>query len=127
MQPYKIPTSGTQSQGASRERGGCYPMADAGVCPFRDKCKFSHDIPNTEEGTSRIRNVTTSRAGGDNNTTKEMVKEPSETSGLENDVEEEQLESSEGGMTSECRSKGSNKCFVRPYPGSLRLGLIFCS
>lgn len=42
MQPYKILTSGTQSQGASRERGGCYPMADAGVCPFRDKCKFSH-------------------------------------------------------------------------------------
>ena len=42
MQPYKIPTSGTQPQGASRERGGCYAMADSGVCPFRDKCKFSH-------------------------------------------------------------------------------------
>ena len=41
-QPYKTPTSGTQTQGAVRERGGCYPMADSGVCPFKEKCKFSH-------------------------------------------------------------------------------------
>ena len=41
-QPYKTPTSGAQTQGAVRERGGCYPMADSGVRPFREECKFSH-------------------------------------------------------------------------------------
>ena len=45
MSPVTIPTHGTQPRRIFQppRTSGCYALADAVVCPFGRKCKFSHD------------------------------------------------------------------------------------